>query len=204
MFPHVNNRSGKTRQRALRAHYLGMRRVLNHLVPFQPPRPECRRWRAARRASPAASSPRPGRRRPTSSSGSTTSPSLPSTREYENIQSTLQSKPGLEETIVHQVSEYISALNVDDPFMTEPFIDLLTCSTWLETQIQGGLRLMTLTPFLISYNNMDDSPSPSHYKDPQSDLALRSKYSTNPPRSILSIANIQAKVWPTTWQPRLM
>ena len=60
MFPHVNNRSGKTRQRASRAHYLGMRRVLNHLVPFQPPRPECRRWRAARRASPAASSPRPG------------------------------------------------------------------------------------------------------------------------------------------------
>ena len=61
----------------------------------------------------------------------------------------------------------------------------------------------TNNPLLISYNNMDDSPSPSHYKDPQSDLASRSKYSTNPPRSILSIANIQAQVRPTTCQQRL-
>lgn len=41
---------------------------------------------------------------------------------------------------------------------------------------------------------MDESMSPSHWKDPQSDLASRSKFSLNPPDSRLSIANIQAQV----------
>ena len=76
--------------------------------------------------------------------------------------------------------------------------------TWHETQIQVSWEIdVANNPLLISYNNMDDSPSPSHYKDPQSDLASRSKYSTNPPRSILSIANIQAQVRPARCQQRL-
>ena len=41
---------------------------------------------------------------------------------------------------------------------------------------------------------MDESMSPSHWKDPQSDLASRSKFSLNPPDSRLSIANIQTQV----------
>ena len=77
-------------------------------------------------------------------------------------------------------------------------------STWLDGDRYKSAEIdVTNNPLLISYNNMDDSPSPSHYKDPQSDLASRSKYSTNPPRSILSIANIQAQVRPTTCQQRL-
>ena len=42
---------------------------------------------------------------------------------------------------------------------------------------------------------MEGSRSPAHWKDPQSDLASRSQYSTSSqPHSVLSIANIQPKV----------
>ena len=41
---------------------------------------------------------------------------------------------------------------------------------------------------------MDPSAAPSHWRDPQSSLASRAQYSTNPPRSALSIANIGPQV----------
>ena len=41
---------------------------------------------------------------------------------------------------------------------------------------------------------MDDQKPPSHWRDPQSSLASRAQYSTNPPRSLLSIANIGPQV----------
>ena len=41
---------------------------------------------------------------------------------------------------------------------------------------------------------MEDDTPPSHWRDPQSSLASRAQYSTNPPRSLLSIANIGPQV----------
>ena len=41
---------------------------------------------------------------------------------------------------------------------------------------------------------MEEDKPPSHWRDPQSSLASRAQYSTNPPRSLLSIANIGPQV----------
>ena len=62
----------------------------------------------------------------------------------------------------------------------------------------GSLEVAAATapaPVRGGFNNMEGSRSPAHWKDPQSELASRSQYSaSSPPLSVLSIANIQAKV----------
>ena len=58
------------------------RALCSHEFYLQPPLQACRSWRAPRQHCPAGSSRRPGRRVPSWCSGSTTSPSLPSTRNY--------------------------------------------------------------------------------------------------------------------------
>ena len=58
------------------------RALCSHEFYLQPPLQACRSWRAPRQHCPAGSSRRPGRRVRSWCSGSTTSPSLPSTRNY--------------------------------------------------------------------------------------------------------------------------